>query len=200
MKYIIINNKQIVDWKARGRLLSLVLWPKGGVGGLLFNLSEEKWMDWRLRNLSWFYSWGPTLENIVWQSQTDTWDFNGRNIHLKSYYWASASLWERYYINYWGKDSPFVCTDFPPSHSLWLNNPLGDLACLTLIVSFLVRSTFTQEKNNDNLKFVSMRALLPSWQRFWRTGKKTSSWLFEKQAFYLEVIVLLEWVKINSCF
>lgn len=108
----------------------------------------------------------------MWQSQTDTWDFNGHNIHLKSYYWASASLWERYYINYWGKDSPFVCTDFPPSHSLWLNNPLGDLSCLTLIVSFLVRSTFTQEKNNDNLKFVSMRALLPSWQRFWRTGKK----------------------------
>lgn len=45
VKYIIINNKQIVDWKARGRLLSLVLWPKGGVGGLLFNLSEEKWMN-----------------------------------------------------------------------------------------------------------------------------------------------------------
>lgn len=97
------------------------------------------------------------LENIVWQFKPDTWDFFGHNIHMKSDFQASASMWERYC--YWGKDGPLVCTDFPLSHSLWFNNPLGDLASLTLIVSFLVKSTFAQEKNNENLKICEYERL-----------------------------------------
>ena len=80
------------------------------------------------------------------------------------------------------------------------NTPLGDLASLILIGSFLVKSTFTQEKSNENLKICECEGLATEQTKVLENRKKTSSWLFEKFAFYLGDIALIERMKINFCF
>lgn len=80
------------------------------------------------------------------------------------------------------------------------NHSLSDLASLTLIGSFLVKSTFTQEKNNENLKICEFEGLATKQTKVLENRKKTSSWLFEKFAFSLGDIALIERIKINFCF